>query len=121
MPLPAFVVDKDVNVLECNAAAARLFEKGTRTGNTRKAGDVLHCLHTTESPEGCGGAAACSDCGLRSLVRTASRGRNVRRQWAEMELMQQGKSARVNLRVSCQPFTYNRRDLILLILEGLND
>ena len=26
MPLPVFVVDKDVNVLECNAAAARLFK-----------------------------------------------------------------------------------------------
>lgn len=121
MPLPAFVVDKDVNVLECNAAAVRLFEQGKTTDKTRKAGEVLHCLHATESPKGCGGASACSDCGLRETIRDAARGKSVTRHWAEMELMQKGKPTRVNLRVSCQPFRYNRNPLILLILEGLNE
>jgi len=121
MPLPAFVVDKDVNVLECNAAAARLFEPGKRTNKQRRAGDILHCLHTTESPKGCGGASACSDCGLRAAVRAASRGRSVTRQWAEMELIQRGRPVKVELRVSCQPFTYDRSALVLLVLEGLND
>lgn len=121
MPLPAFVVDKDVNVLECNKAAARLFEGAGEADAPHKAGDVLHCLHTTESPKGCGGASACSDCGLREAVRAASHGQSVLRQWAEMELMREGRPTRVNLRLSCQPFTYNRTALILLILEGLND
>lgn len=117
MPLPVFVVDKDVNVLECNAAAARLFKPGRQTTRQRKAGDVLHCLHTTESPKGCGGAAACSDCGLRA----ASQGQSVTRQWAEMELVRRGRPVNVELRVSCQPFTYDRSAFVLLVLEGLND
>ena len=121
MPLPAFVVDKDVNVLECNAAAVRLFEEGGSVGKTRKAGEVLHCLHTTESPKGCGGASACADCGLRETVRAAAGGKSMIRQWAEMELMHKGKPTKVNLRISCQPFTYERTPLILLIFEGLND
>lgn len=121
MPLPAFVVDEDVNVLECNKAAVRLFKGGRAADGPHKAGDVLHCLHTTESPKGCGGASACSDCGLRETVRAASRGESVLRQCAEMELIRGGRATRVNLRVSCQPFTYNRSALILLILEGLND
>ena len=121
MPLPVFVVDKDVNVLECNTAAARLFEPGKRTGKPQKAGDILHCLHTTETPKGCGGASACSDCGLREAVRAASRGRAVTRQRAEMELLRRGKPVKVGLRVSCQPFSYGRSALILLVLEGLNE
>jgi len=121
MPLPAFVVDKDVNVLECNKAAVRLFEEGQAANGSYKAGDVLHCLHTTESPKGCGGASACSACGLRETVRAASHGRSMMRQCAEMELVRKGKPTRVNLRISCQPFTFNRSALILLILEGLND
>ena len=121
MPLPVFVVDKDVNVLECNAAAARLFKPGQQTGRQRKAGDVLHCLHTMESRKGCGGATACSDCGLRAAVRAASRGQSVTRQRAEMELIRQGRPVKVALRVSCQPFTYDRSAFVLLVLEGLND
>ena len=120
MPLPAFVVDKDVNILECNAAATRLFKQSQRTSKQQKAGDILHCLHTTESPNGCGGASACSDCGLREAVQAASRGRSVQRQWAEMELIEQGRTTKVNLRISCQPFTYDRNKLVLLIFEGLN-
>lgn len=121
MPLPVFVVDKDVNVLECNAAAARLFKPGRPSSRQRKAGEVLHCLHTTESPKGCGGAAACSDCGLRAAVRAASRGQAVTRQRAEMELVRRGRPVKVELRLSCQPFTYDRSAFVLLVLEGLND
>jgi PAS domain-containing protein len=120
MPLPAFVVDKDVNILECNKAAAGLFQQNKAVKGPQRAGDVLHCLHTTESPKGCGTTAACSKCGLRETVR-AARGRSVTRQWAEMELIRKGKPTKVELRISCQPFTYNRSELILLILEGLND
>jgi len=120
MPLPVFVVDKDVNVLECNAAAARLFGSGKRTRKQTRAGDVLRCLHTTETPRGCGGASACSDCGLRAAVRAASQGRSVTRQAAAMELIQKGKPTKVNLRISCQPFTYEKSSFVLLVLEGLN-
>lgn len=120
MPLPIFVVDKDVNVLECNAAAARLFGHGKRARKPSRAGDILQCLHTTESPRGCGGAAACSDCGLRAAVRAASRGQTLTRQAAEMDLIQKGRPTKVNLRVSCQPFTYEKSSLVLLVLEGLN-
>jgi len=120
MPLPVFVVDKDVNVLECNAAAARLFEQSKRTRKQQRAGDILHCLHTTESPKRCGGAPACSDCGLRAAVRAASQGRSVTRQAAEMELVQKGRPTRIDLRISCQPFSYRKSSFVLLVLEGLN-
>jgi len=120
MPLPVFVVDEDVNVLECNTAAVRLFGQGKRSSKQQRAGDILHCLHTAESPKGCGGASACSDCGLREAVRAASRGRAVTRQRAEMELIQKGRPTQVDLRISCQPFTYGKSSFVLLVLEGLN-
>lgn len=120
MPLPVFVVDKDINVFECNAAAVRLFEPDKRSRKQPKAGHILQCLHTTESPKGCGGASACSRCGLREAVQTASKGRSVRRQRAEMEVIQKGRPTKVNLQISCQPFTYGKSSFVLLILEGLN-
>ena len=106
--------------MQCRSSPAVRTRQANSTGNGA-AGDVLHCLHATESPEGCGGAPACSDCGLRAAVRAASRGQSVTRQWAEMELIRQGKPVTVELRVSCQPFTYDRSAFVLLVLEGLND
>jgi nitrogen-specific signal transduction histidine kinase len=103
MPLPVFVVDGDVNILECNAAATRLLVEGRRT----------------KKPGGCGCSPACSCCGLREAVNEASRGQTVTRHCAKMVLNRQGKPARVNLCVSCQPFTYKKNAFVLLVLEGL--
>lgn len=120
MPLPVFVVDSDVNILEYNAAGARLLVEGWQTRKHRRSGDVLQCLHATEATGGCGRSAACSRCGLREAVNAAFRGQPVTRQWAAMELNRQGKPAKVNLRVSCQPFNYGKSSFVLLVLEGLN-
>jgi hypothetical protein len=87
----------------------------------RRGGNVWHCLHATETPRGCGHAPACKNCVVRESVQAAATGRRTTRRWAEMELMLQGKPARVSVRVSCQPFTYEKSSLVLLVLEGLND
>jgi PAS domain-containing protein len=120
MPLPVFVVDKDVNILEYNKAAACLMGQELPASKHRRGGDVLHCLHAAKTPDACGHTPACGNCQLRESVRAASRGEDVTRRWAEMELLQGSGPTKVSLRVTCQPFTYRKSSLILLVLEGLN-
>jgi hypothetical protein len=38
-----------------------------------------------------------------------------------MELKIKGKTTHLNLSVTCHPFQYERHDLILLILEGVDE
>ena len=121
MPMPVFVVDSDVSILEYNSAAAELLGEEKRLVLKRRGGEVLHCVHASEVPEGCGRAAACVDCVVRHSVQAAARGQVVKREWAQMELTREGKPTRVDLRVSCQPFNYEKHCFVLLILEGLND
>ncbi|MGO8838866.1 MAG: PAS domain-containing protein [Limisphaerales bacterium] len=121
MPMPVFVMDGEVSVLEYNVAAARLFGSDKSMVLNRRGGDVWHCLHAAETPEGCGHSPACQNCVVRESVRDAAQGRRVTRRWTEMELMLKGKPAKVGLRVSCQPFNYGKNSLVLLVLEGLND
>ena len=121
MPMPVFVVDEDVRILECNAAAARLFGPDKQTVVKRRGGEVLHCVHAAKTPGGCGRAPACPDCPVRKAVQAASRGRRVTRQEARMELVAGGKTTKVDLQISCSAFTYERSKFILLVLEGLND
>jgi len=121
MPMPVFVVDKDVSILEYNKAAVRLFGPSQPAGANQRGGDVWHCLHVTDHPKGCGHGPACKNCVVRESVRAAAEGRCTTRRWAEMELMLKGAPAKVSVRVSCQPFNYEKSSLILLVLEGLND
>jgi PAS domain-containing protein len=121
MPMPVFVVDKNVCIFDYNAAAARLLRKDRKLVIRRLGGEVLNCVHSMEGPGGCGTTPSCRDCVVRKSVRSAARGRRVVRQWAQMDLVRKGKTNRVKLRVSCQQFTYGRSSFILLILEGLND
>src|SRR5579859_7345719 len=121
VPAPDFVMDEDLRILECNLAATRLTGKSRRLVKQRRSGEVLRCIHAAETKGGCGYAPACRDCVVYQCIRAASRGRRVVRRQAKMELVSRGRPAVVNLRVSCQPFTYGRSAFILLILEGLND
>ena len=52
MPMPVFVVDKDVCIFDYNAAAARLLGKDKKLVIRRRGGEVLNCVHSMESPEG---------------------------------------------------------------------
>lgn len=121
MPMPVFVVDQDVTLLEYNTAAARLLAKGSQEWLGHRAGDALHCRHSTDVPKGCGHGPACLDCVLRQSVRAASRGGRVTRRLGPMELKIKGKATHLHLRVTCHPFNYERHSLILLILEGVGD
>jgi PAS domain-containing protein len=121
MPMPVFVVDEDVTILDYNTAASRLLTKGRQQWFGRRGGHVLRCVHSQDVPEGCGHGPACLDCVLRQSVRAASRARRVSRKLTPMELMVKGKPTHLNLRVTCHPFKFERHALILLILEGLND
>ncbi len=121
VPMPAFVVNEDVCILECNAAAVKLLAKDKQSLVGKRYGEALNCIHAREVPEGCGHSLDCGECTVRKLVRAAARNHGAVRHDAEMMFGQSGNRTNVNLRVTCQPFTYEQRKFILLILEGLKD
>ena len=121
MPMPVFVVDEDVTLLEYNAAAARLLGDDKQAVLRRRGGDVLHCLHALEAPGGCGRASACADCVVRQSVRSAVGGHPITRAWTSLETVVRGHCRSVDLRITARAFTYEAQKLVLLILEGLNE
>ena len=121
MPMPVFVVDSDVSILEYNTAAAHLVGTDRDALSTKRGGDVLRCVNALSQPSGCGRSESCPECELRKAVESASRGRAVTRKWTQLEMERDGKRLKKELRVTCQPVTYQHRSFVLLILEGLND
>jgi hypothetical protein len=68
IPVPMFIVDEDVRILDLNVAACRAFGLSKGAISLKRGGEVLHCLHSEEVPEGCGRAVMCKNCIVRNAV-----------------------------------------------------
>jgi PAS domain-containing protein len=121
IPSPIFLVDDDVQILGYNLAASSLLAQDSDLVIRRRAGEVLHCLHSTEAPGGCGRAEFCQDCPVRNSVRESLVGRQVVRRRARMELVRDGHSIEIYLLVTTAPFIHQDNSRVLLILEDISE
>ena len=121
MPMPVFVVDQDISILEYNTAAAALLGRNKQKALLRRTGELLGCVHAQEAADGCGHSRVCCDCVVRQAVGSAFRGRAVTRKPTQMELLTKGKRSKITLRISTRQVNYDHQKFVLLILEGLND
>ncbi|MCI5139607.1 MAG: PAS domain-containing protein, partial [Candidatus Electrothrix sp. AR1] len=106
LPSMIFVVDHDIRIQEYNTAAEELLTDGREAVLLRRAGDILHCIHSTESSEGCGSSSACLDCIIRNSVTTALRGKRIVRHRTRMEIVQNDRKAEIYALVTVSPFSF---------------
>lgn len=121
IPDPIFVVDGDVRILDSNSAAADMMGGAPQLAYGRRGGDVLHCVHAHETPDGCGAAPACRECMIRNSVSLALGGQRPRRVRHKLETISGDGTAGVDLLVTTAPIHYGGRDLALLILEDISE
>jgi len=120
IPLVVLVVDADGQIHDANAAALSLLGSSKDRVLRRRGGDVLHCIHSFDSPEGCGRGRACRDCVVRNSVRACFAGGTVTRRRAKLEMLAGGETKPLELLV-----TANRLDgeegLVVLVLEDISE
>ncbi len=121
IPSFIFVVDEDVRIQEYNAAATELVAGERKTILKRRAGDLLHCLHAIESPEGCGHARFCKDCIIRNSVTDAFRGKRVVRNRLKMEIIRNGNREEIYALITVSPFHYKGSPFVLLVVEDISE
>jgi len=119
IPLFIFIVDHDVRIHHLNAAAAKLVNANKEAFLLKRGGEALHCLRSTETPEGCGGAPACAECVVRNSVNKSFQGGSVQRETAQMILLHDEGTTEVHMMVTTSPFRYKDRQFALLILEDI--
>jgi hypothetical protein len=121
IPSYVFAVDEDVKVLDYNAAAGALL-RGTREEVLqRRSGELLQCIHATESPEGCGHSEACDDCVVRNSVTEAFTGQKIIRRRVRMHLRNGGALTEFHGLLTASPFLFEGRKAVLLILEDISE
>ncbi len=121
LPLMAFVVDEHVRVLEYNEAASALIGDRRMAILRQRAGDVMHCLHSTDTPQGCGTGPSCADCVVRNSVNDAFAHKCAVRRRARLELVGPGKEKEIFALVTASPFTYEGQPRVMLLIEDISD
>jgi PAS domain-containing protein len=121
LPSMVFVVDEDVRIYDYNAAASALTVIERRAVLKRRAGEILHCVHSIDVPEGCGRAPYCADCVVRNAVTEAFAGSRVARRRARMELIQGEDKASIYALVTASPFSFRGKPLVLLVIEDISE
>ena len=119
--VPSFllIVDSDVRVHHLNAASLSLLETEKGRILFKRCGEVLHCIHASEAPGGCGHAPACRDCVIRNSVTRVFRGGIVHRETTKMLLVTGGRSDEKYFSVTAAPFHYLGELFALLVLEDV--
>ncbi|HEX8927063.1 MAG TPA: PAS domain-containing protein, partial [Terriglobales bacterium] len=119
MPIPVFVLNSQVEILEMNEAARRLFTITDQDWKSRRAGEALRCLNAINSEKGCGHSERCSDCAIRNMVAACvSQGKQSQRRMF-FERVEDGKLHELELLITCVQMPFARQDLTLLVVEDL--
>jgi hypothetical protein len=121
LPSLVFVVDDDVKIYECNAAAENLLRAKSVSILRKRAGQVLHCLHASDVPAGCGRAEFCRNCVIRNAVTDAFGGNRVVRSRSRLEIVRDGSVIEIYALISAAPFMYSGKQLVLLVVEDISE
>ena len=121
VPAAVFLVNRRVQVVDCNAAGLEMLGRSDKSNLPKLCGNALMCVHALESPDGCGTSPFCADCVLRNSVKESTAGRPVTRRKTTMLLMKQGQPQEVHLLISTAPFEYKGEQLTLATLEDITE
>ncbi len=121
VPSLLFIVDRDLNIVRVNEAALRLTGERREHALLRRGGDLLHCIHSSEAPGGCGRSSRCSDCVIRRSVGKAFEGENVYRETTRMQLFGGDESREVYFMITASRIEFEGEDFALLVMEDITE
>ncbi len=120
IPVPIFLVDDDVRILDLNAAAGSTFGLSREVIYQRRGGEVLHCLHSQDVPEGCGRAPACKTCVIRNAVNHSVGGTGTTRRRMKFET-REPQQKELELLITANLLPQGDGKVVLLIVEDITE
>ena len=121
IPSLIFIVDDDVRIQEFNMAAAGFIQKERDVVLQRRGGDVLNCLHSRETDQGCGKARFCEGCIIRNSVTEAYQGGRIVRRRATIDVVRNNDVVEIHALITASRFHFNQQMFVLLLVEDISD
>jgi PAS domain-containing protein len=119
LPLPAFIVDDDVHILDYNNEAEKLLGAAPKSSLWRHGGDVLHCVYAERL--GCGQSKPCKNCLIRNSVKDAIGGLDTRRRFYLAELRGNRGFVSASLFITARRLPEATTPQAVLILENVGE
>src|ERR1041385_2682965 len=119
MPIPSFVVDEDIRILDFNKAASQLLGSEPELALHQRGGEALHCI--TSEAAGCGRGVHCKNCVIRNSVNRSIAGGATQRQIHRAQWRANGKTRMIDLLVTASPVPGPDAKTALLILEDVSE
>lgn len=121
IPVPMLLVDDDVRILWFNKLAGEHLGLISDGVLRRRTGEVIHCLHSTDSPDGCGRGPFCPECPVRNSVNHTMLGdQKAWREKATLHLVNPDKIVDVHLLVTASLMQLANARSVLLMLEDVS-
>lgn len=121
LPALLFVVDEDVNVIDCNVAAAEFLESSGASLTRGRAGHVLECIHSHDVSEGCGFGPFCKNCVIRNSVGEAFSGSKIVRRRTRIDIARGIETVEIYALITATSFEFGGKSLVLLVIEDLSE
>ena len=116
MPLPAYVVDHDFNIIEFNLAGARLLDRVPFAVLRLGGGRQLQCVHSSETADG-KATQACEECMVKNFVRDVFGKVESHRNTGRVRVTGEGSTVDMDFLVTVAPIFDESEPLALLILD----
>ena len=121
-PILMMLVDRDRKVLKLNTQAAGMTEYSKDSYIGHRGGEILHCIHADDVPEGCGFASACEECGVRnSVAETLKTGKSISRREVDFSCLHSDGQREMNFLISTTLLQIKSEDRVLICLEDVTE
>ncbi len=120
IPIPVFVVNDAFQIVDSNTAAIPMLGMARSEILLKRSGEVLHCIHETDVPEGCGHGPHCKTCVIRTSLISALQGKRVSRSRTRVIRRMGGNETEIELLVTTAPIPGNDGHT-LMILEDISE
>jgi len=121
VPSLVLIVDNDVNILNANDTTVDFLQVPKEYILNKRSGEVMHCIHSHDSPLGCGRGPDCSKCIIRNSVNEAMQGKKITRKQTTFIYRKDEKTLSVHLLVTAAPFAYQNKQMVLLLMEDISE
>jgi len=121
IPIPAFVVDEDVTILDLNFSATDFCGQDRDAAYRRRGGDVLRCLHASDAPDGCGRGPLCKNCIIRTSVRKCLQEQVVSRKVMHLQIVHEQTAKEIQVLVTASPMLSGSEKLALVMIEDITE
>lgn len=116
IPIPAFMVDNDLRILDMNDAASQFCGQSLNLVYKLRGGEVLGCLNSTV---GCGRGSECQGCVIRNSVELSIQGQSISHRVVNLRLSHGMKVTELQVLITASPLPDGIEKRSLLIIESI--